>query len=92
MSIMAPMMATIITIKKSTKKSESSPACINLTVLIMALGNRATIPAKIMSDIPFPIPLSVICSPNHMIKAVPDVRVIIVTSLKGHPGFCTNAP
>jgi hypothetical protein len=37
-------------------------------------------------------PRSVICSPSHMIKAVPEVRVIIVISLKDKPGFCTKRP
>ena len=64
----------------------------SLIVLMTALGKRATIPANMMRDIPFPIPLSVICSPSHMIKAVPDVRVIMVRSLKDQPGFWINAP
>ena len=33
-------------------------------------------PVKISSDMPFPMPRSVICSPSHMMKAVPAVSVI----------------
>ena len=35
-------------------------------------------PAKMMSEMPLPMPRSVICSPSHMMKAVPVVSVIIV--------------
>ena len=31
-------------------------------------------PAKMISDMPLPMPRSVICSPSHMMKAVPVVR------------------
>ena len=40
-----------------------------------AVGKPATMPAKMISEMPFPIPRSVICSPSHMTKAVPVVRV-----------------
>ena len=39
-----------------------------------------------MREMPFPIPRSVICSPSHMIKAVPVVRVSMVRSRKPQPG------
>ena len=39
-------------------------------------GSPTTMPVKINSDIPFPIPRSVICSPSHMMNAVPAVKVI----------------
>ena len=38
------------------------------------------------------MPLSVICSPNHIIKAVPEVRVIMVIKRKDQPGLDTNCP
>ena len=47
------------------------------------------IPEKMISEIPFPIPRSVTCSPSHMINAVPDVRVIIVVRRKPQPGSST---
>ncbi len=46
-------------------------------------------PAKMMRLIPLPIPRSVICSPSHMMKAVPVVRVSTVMSLKPQPGCST---
>ena len=47
-------------------------------------------PAKMISEMPFPIPFSEICSPSHMISAVPDVRVIIVIRRKAQPLFGTR--
>ena len=60
-------------------------------LLLMAVGIRATIPAKMMREIPLPMPLSVICSPSHMMKAVPAVRVIMVIMRNDHPGSRTTA-
>jgi hypothetical protein len=40
----------------------------------MPLGRPATIEAKIISEIPLPIPRWVISSPNHMIITQPAVR------------------
>jgi len=37
----------------------------------MAEGRPATMPAKMISEIPLPIPRSVICSPSHMRNIVP---------------------
>jgi len=54
-------------------------------VLATALGILATMPAKMIKEMPFPIPLSVICSPNHMMKAVPAVKVMTVRIRKDHP-------
>ena len=46
-------------------------------------------PAKMMRLIPLPMPRSVICSPSHMMKAVPVVRVSTVMNLKPQPGLST---
>ena len=70
-----------------------SPVDTNRKVLPMAVGMRATMPAKMIREIPFPIPFSVICSPSHMIKAVPAVRVKTVINRNPHPGtITTGAP
>ena len=53
----------------------------------MAEGKRATMPAKMINEIPLPMPRSVICSPSHMIKAVPAVKVMTVMIRKGQPGI-----
>jgi len=55
----------------------------------MALGKPTTIPAKMMRLMPLPIPRSVICSPSHIMKAVPVVSVIITMNLKCQPGAST---
>ena len=52
-------------------------------------GSPTTMPAKMMRLIPLPMPRSVICSPSHMMKAVPVVRVSTVMSLKAQPGCST---
>ena len=56
----------------------------------IARGRLATIPAKMMSEIPLPIPRSVICSPSHMMKIVPVVSVRIVIRRKPQPGCGTS--
>ena len=43
-------------------------------------------PAKMMSEMPLAMPRSVICSPTHMMKAVPVVSVMIVMRRKPQPG------
>ena len=39
-------------------------------------------PAKMISEMPLPMPRSVICSPSHMMNAVPVVSVITVMKLE----------
>ena len=48
-------------------------------------GNRAIIPMKMMSEMPFPIPRSVICSPSHIMNIVPVVRKSTVLSVNPIP-------
>ena len=55
-------------------------------------GRPTTMPAKISSDMPLPTPRSVICSPSHMMKALPVVSVSIVIRTKLIPGFITKSP
>ena len=44
----------------------------------MPLGIRDAIEAKIISEIPFPIPRWVISSPNHMSRVVPAVSAMTI--------------
>ena len=53
-------------------------------------GSSATIPTKIIKDIPLPIPLAVICSPSHIKNIVPPTKVIMQDALKYHPGSDAN--
>ena len=70
----------------STKKIPISPVDTSLKVFVMATGSLATIPAKMIREIPLPIPRSVICSPSHMMKAVPAVSVMTVMMRNVQPG------
>ena len=55
-------------------------------------GRPATMPAKMMSEMPLPMPRSVICSPSHMMNAVPVVSDSMVRSSNPSPGFKTTSP
>ena len=69
---------------------EIAPVLPNSNVVTKALGISATIPEKIINDIPFPTPLSVICSPSHIKKTVPATIVVTVETLKKTPGLITK--
>ena len=49
-------------------------------------------PAKMISDMPLPMPRSVICSPSHMMNAVPVVSDSIVIMMNPKPGLMTMLP
>ena len=57
----------------------------------MAPGMPTTMPEKMISEMPLPMPFSVICSPSHMMSTVPAVRVSMVISRKVQPGSITTA-
>ena len=44
-----------------------------------AEGSSATMPAKMISEMPLPMPRSVICSPSHIRNTVPAIKVTIVS-------------
>ena len=72
-------------------KVEIAPVLPNSKVVTRALGISATIPEKIIKEIPLPIPLWVICSPNHIKKIVPATIVVTVEILKKIPGLMTRS-
>ena len=49
-------------------KADKAPVLPNSNVEASALGISATIPEKIIKEIPLPTPLKVICSPNTLKK------------------------
>ena len=49
-------------------------------------------PAKIRREIPLPMPRSVICSPTHIMKAVPVVSVSMLMRRKPQPACVTTSP
>ena len=56
------------------------------------VGKRATMPAKMISEMPLPTPRLVICSPIHISSMVPPVRVITAPMRKNRPGWMTTWP
>ena len=72
--------------------ADNAPVLPSSKVETKALGISATIPEKIINDIPFPTPLRVICSPNHIKNVVPATREIVVIILKDIPGSITKLP
>ena len=84
------------TVNKSSKKinkiveTDKAPVLPSSNVAAKALGISATIPENIISEIPLPIPLWVICSPNHIKNIVLATIVITVLILKKTPGLITK--
>ena len=62
------------------------------SVLPMARGRPATMPATMIMVMPLPMPRSVICSPSHMTKIVPVVIETVATNRNWGPGFGTRLP
>ena len=56
--------------------ADRAPVLPSSNVLKIAKGRLATIPEKIIIEIPLPNPFSVICSPSHIKNIVPEVIVI----------------
>ena len=73
-------------------KAERAPVLPSSKVDANALGISATIPENIIKDIPFPTPLNVICSPNHIKNVVPATKEIVVIILNDIPGSITKFP
>ena len=63
----------------------NSPVLDSSKVPPMADGSPETILMKIIIDIPFPIPLSLTCSPNHIKNIVPVTNVTIVEKINPDP-------
>ena len=55
----------------------------------IALGMLETILVKMMSEMPLPTPCSLICSPCHMMNAVPVVKEITHITMKPLPALGT---
>ena len=53
-------------------------------------ASPTAIPEKINNEMPLPMPRSVICSPSHIRKAVPVVKVRIVMKRNAQPGVSTK--
>ena len=55
-----------------------------------AFGARPRMLRKMISEIPFPMPISVIFSPSHITKMVPVVWVMMVEKVNRNPGSGTT--
>ena len=69
---------------------DRAPVRVMENICQMPRGRTATIPAKMISEMPLPTPRLVICSPSHIRNSVPPVRVTTVETMKKSPGFWTS--
>ena len=77
----------------ATARSRSGlicPVCARVRPRQIPAGRRATMPAKMISDVPLPTPRAVICSPIHIRNRVPPVSVATVEMTKNAPGSLTT--
>ena len=58
---------------------------------INAAGRRATMPMVMMSEMPLPMPRSVIWSPSHMSSIVPASMLMTVIASKPKPRLLTRS-
>ena len=92
MNTMMAMTAIAITSSPMMSGVESAPCRPSSSVPTRACGNCATMPAKMMSEMPLPTPRAVICSPSHIRKMVPPTSVMQVVMRKKKPGSSTTLP
>ena len=69
---------------------DSAPWRPSSSVPATAIGSSATIPAKMISEMPLPMPRAVICSPSHIRNIVPPTSVMTVTKRKNALGSLTT--
>ena len=70
------MTATANTMIARMMPVESAPVRPSSSVWLIALGRPATMPEKMISEMPLPMPRAVICSPSHIRNMVPPVSVM----------------
>ena len=92
MNTMNMMTATAITKRPMINNGLRAPVRPSSKVPAKALGSSATMPAKMISEIPLPTPRAVICSPSHIRKMVPPTRVTTAVKRKNMPGSMTAEP
>jgi hypothetical protein len=83
MTAIATMMMAMI------RPVPSAPVRPSSSVPATALGRAATMPAKMISEMPLPMPRAVICSPSHIRNMVPPTSVMTVEIRKNQPGSVT---
>ena len=71
---------------------DSAPVRPNSKVPTRACGSPATMPAKMINEMPLPTPRAVICSPSHMRNTVPPTSDTTAVKRKNRPGSATAGP
>ena len=69
-----------------------SPLLTDSKVRLSAPGRPATMPDRMIIEMPLPTPRSVICSPSHIRNIVPVVIVTVATSSHCGPPLSTMPP
>ncbi len=87
MNTMNPTKAQAKTARAMTTSGPIEPVLAPSKTVPMACGKRATIPAKMISEMPLPTPLLVICSPIHINRIVPPVSVTTAVNAEEHAGL-----
>ena len=77
MKTMAATVTSIIMMRAKSWNVLMAPSLPRAKRLLIAPGRPATMPAKMISDVPLPTPRAVICSPNHIRNMVPPTNVIM---------------
>ena len=67
-----------------------SPLRTSSSVPPIAAGSPATMPARMIIEMPLPRPRSVICSPSHIRNMVPAVSVSVAMNTNWTPGLITT--
>ncbi len=87
--VMTAMTMTITPMMTAAEMLPTRPCSKNRA---SAPGMPATMPTKMMSEVPLPMPRAVICSPIHIRNMVPPTRVMTVDAWKKRPGSCARLP
>ena len=67
-----------------------SPVLTSCSVPPIADGRPDMMLARMIIEIPLPMPRSVICSPSHIRNIVPVTSVTAAVKMNGVPGFMTT--
>ncbi len=92
MKTMKVITATTMTMTARIRPVDKAPWRPSSSVPAIASGRRATMPARMISEMPLPMPREVICSPSHIRNMVPPVSVTTVEMRKNQPGSDTTLP
>ncbi len=79
-----------IMMRSSASAGLISPLRTSSSVPPIAAGSPATMPARMIIEMPLPRPRSVICSPSHIRNMVPAVSVSVAMKTNWTPGLITT--